>query len=133
MKNMNIKVSNSFIFPTIIIFCWVGLNFLLFYPATNGLGDLFTVSVMFVITQYTMLIAGIVVLLLRLLKVIKSGRSFLATLTMEANIIIALFSILLYSLHKTDLVWLNRSMLNLLIGVLLLADFVLFKKTKSNT
>ena len=131
MKSINITATKSLIISTLIIACWVALNFLLFYPAKNGLGDFFAVSIMFIITQYAMLIAGVVVLLLRLFKVIKSGRGFWVTFTIETNILIALFSILLYCLHKSDLVWLNRSLLNLLIGVLLLADFLLFNKTKS--
>ena len=131
MKRINAHTTKSFLVPTIVIICWVALNFILFYPAKNGLGDFFSVTVMFIITEYTMLIAGIVVLVLRLFKVIKSGHSFLVTFTMETNILIAILSILLYILHKSDLVWVNRSLLNLLVGVLLLADFVLFKKTKS--
>ncbi len=130
MRRIN-STSNRFLVPTIIIVCWVALNFMLFYPASNGLGDFFSVSVMYIITQYTMLIVGIVVLVLRIFKIIKSGRSFWVTLTMETNILLAMFSILLYILHKSDLVWLNRSLLNLLLGVLLLADFLLFKKERA--
>ena len=125
MKSSGIDATNNLLISTVIIAFWVTMNFLLFYPATNGMGDFFTVSIMFIVTEYTMLIAGIAILLLRFFRAIKSSGNFLVVFAMETNILIGLFSIFLYLLHKSDLIWLNRSLLNLLIGVLLFADFIL--------
>jgi len=131
MKSSGINTINSLLISTVIIAFWVTMNFLLFYPATNGMGDFFSVAIMFIITEYTMLIAGVAILLLRLFKVVKSGSNFLVVFAMETNILIGIFSVFLYLMHKSDLIWLNRSLLNLLIGVLLFADFLLFKRPKA--
>lgn len=131
MKYPNLSPTSSFLISTGIIAFWVIVNFVLFYPARNGLGDLFTVALMFMFTEYTMLLAGVLILLLRLFKIIQSGRNFWVIFGLEINLLTGIFSILLFFLHKADLSWLNRSLLNLFIGVLLLADYLLYGTSKS--
>ncbi len=130
MKYVSTRFMTNMLISTILLILWVAVNYLLFYPSTNGMGDFFGVSIMYIITTYTMLIVGALVLLLRFVKILQSGHTFVVVLSMELNIVIGVTSIILYVFNKADLPWVNKSLLNLLVGVLLLGDCILFREKK---
>lgn len=111
-----------------IIGCWVGFNFFFFYPGKNGLGNFFNVTVIYLFTGYGALLAGILLLFLRGLGVLKSSESLVYVLVYTLNVCIFLLALAMYYTHSLDLPWLNRCLLNLLVGFLMLIDSFLLKK-----
>ena len=108
-----------------IVAVWVLVSFIAFYPDEQGLGSTFSVSVLYIFTAYGCLVLGVIFILLRIIKVWKNRDALLYVLMGVANIAIGLIAIALYTLNLADREWLNKSLLNLLIGVLIVADVFL--------
>lgn len=100
---------------------------LLFYPGSTGLGDFFNLSVLLIFTYYLAISAGILLLLLRLIKWFKDRYSFIYVLVGVLNLSLACTGFVLYYFEKADTAWLHNSIGNLFIGFLIFADiFILF-------
>lgn len=125
---LNTRLRNLIISLGVIAF-WVIFNFLFFYPATNGMGKAFNVSIMYILTRNVSLYGGLTVLLLRVLTILKSNTNILYIFMGVLNLAVGLLSIVLFYLSLADLPWLNKCLLNLLIGFIMTADtFIIFKK-----
>jgi hypothetical protein len=94
----------------------------LFYPGSTGLGTFFNFSVLLILTYNIAIAAGIVLLLLRLLKWYKDKLSLIYILTGTLNIFLAFSGFVLYFFEKADMAWLHNSIGNLFIGFLMYAD-----------
>lgn len=120
IEHLNTRRKSRIGISAIIIVIWVAINFLLFYPDHSGLGSLFAVSVMYIITAHTMLIAGSLILLMRFVKLLRFGDSLLGILCMQTNLLAGTFSVILYLTGNIDATWLHRGLFNLLVGFLCL-------------
>ena len=105
-----------------IVAAWVLVNFIAFYPDRQGLGSTFSISVIFIFTSYASLILGVMFLLLRIIKIWKNPSALFYVLIGVVNITIGLIAIAMYFSHMADREWLNKSLLNLLVGVLIITD-----------
>jgi hypothetical protein len=101
------------------------LAILLFYKDTNGMGKWFTLSILYMYARYAFLVIGTLLLLGRVLKLIKRPYALGYILAGVVNIFVALVAVVLYFSTGSDVAWLNACLLNLLVGVLIMADFFL--------
>lgn len=108
-----------------IIAAYVSLIFLLFYGNNNGLGKSFGVAVMYMLTRNVALVLGGIALLTRIFKLVKGNSNLFYVLTGTVNLCVGVLCIALYFFHQADMPWLNKCLLNLLIGFLIVADTVL--------
>jgi hypothetical protein len=116
------KIKMNLLVSLCAICIWTAVSFILFYPGTNGLGSSFSVVVIYIVTAYVFLATGILLLLLRLTNLIKGNSSLLYILTGSVNFCAGILAIGLFFTHDADMTLLHRSLLNLLIGFLMLAD-----------
>lgn len=121
---MSLKYRNLLI-SIAIVAVWVLVNFIAFYPDKQGLGSTFGVSILYMLTGYGALMLGVLLLLLRIFKIWKNPGALLYVLIGVVNIAIGLIAIGLYFFHLADREWLNKSLLNLLVGVLIISDVYL--------
>lgn len=111
-----------------IIALWVVCNFLFFYPATNGMGRGFNLAVMYILTRNFALYGGLAVLLLRVTRITRSNAYMLYIFMGILNLLVGVLCVFLYCLSLANLPWLNKCLLNLLIGFIMSADtFIVFK------
>jgi hypothetical protein len=112
---------------SLLVICVVALlAFVMYYPDESTLGPYFGLSVVYMAIRYVAVTAGCIALLLRLVKLWKDNGNFLYLLLGTLNIAIAAISISLYFIQAGTVEWLNKSLFNLLIGVLIVFDsFVL--------
>jgi len=89
--------------------------------------DIFTV---YPLTRVIVLICGASALILRLARFIKDPSSFLYVFISVTNIILGFVAICLLIFHHSDKSWVHYSLLNLLVGVAIIGDGILFPKTK---
>jgi hypothetical protein len=82
---------------------------------------------MYLDTRYFCLICGILVIILRLLKIIGDPFSLTYLTFLIINIILGLLGIYFFVFQYSTLSWLHDSLLNLLIGVIMIADGMLMK------
>lgn len=112
-----------------IIACWVMVTYILYYPSSSTLGEGFTVAFLYILTRKIALVAGIIILLVRIL--CRNNKFFLYILLSTLNLVIGISGILLYFFDEVNLPWLNECLLNLLIGFISFTDsFVLFRSVK---
>ena len=114
----------------VVIGIWAAFNFLFFYPATNGLGKGFNVVIMYMITAYIALVSGVLMLFLRLLRILKNNNSVVYILVGVLNAVAGILTVVLYMSHNVDLSWLNKCLLNLLAGFLILTDVFILNNRK---
>ena len=119
LKYRNLSISIG------IVAAWVLVNFIAFYPDRQGLGSTFSVSVIYVFTAYGSLTVGVILLILRIIKVWKNRSALLYVLIGVINIAIGLIAVSMYFSHMANREWLNKSLLNLLLGVLIISDVYL--------
>lgn len=114
--------------------CHVLLIFLFFYGNDNGLGKSFGVAVMYMITRNVVLVLGVAALLARIFKLVKENSHLFYIITGTINFCVGILCIALYFLHQADMPWLNKCLLNLLAGFLIIADtFFLDPRVNSGT
>jgi hypothetical protein len=102
------------------------LLFFLFYSSNPGIYFI-TLDIVCLFLGYELLYTGLIILLLRLLGVIKSNSHLAYVLLGVANICMWSICIVLFYLGKVNMWWLHQSLMNLLIGVLVIGDGLLFR------
>lgn len=108
--------------------CLLGwLVFLFLYVIPSRPGDYFNVSVIYMFACYGLLYAGLFILLLRAIRILKNNNSFLYLFFGVANVCAWVFCIFLFLNGKVETWWLHRCFLNLIPGLLILLDAVLLK------
>lgn len=109
------------IFCLLIMIAWLALVFLLVYPSSGKLGNYFAISVFYIITRQVSFQIGIFLLFLRLISVIKPTH-LIYVLIGTLNAGVGIMAIILYFSGLADRQWLNISLYNLLLSLILLAD-----------
>ncbi len=128
------KNYRSFLISLAIIAAYISIILLLFYGNNNGLGKSFGVAVIYIITRNVVLVVGGIVLLARIFKLIKSNTHLIYILIGTVNLSVGILSIVLYFLQQADMQWLNKCLLNLLLGFLIVSDTIfLGTQTKTET
>jgi hypothetical protein len=105
----------------------MAVSLLVFYPSTSNLGEGFTVAIFYTISRYLFIGAGILVFLLRILRVVKKS-SYWYIMPAVFNLFIGGLAIFLYFSGKAELSWLNACLINLLIGFVMMADTYLYSE-----
>lgn len=122
------KAYRNFIISSGIIVVYTIVIYLIFYPDRSGLGKDFSVAVMYMFTRYAVLPLGIVLLLARIVRLMKSNNGIFYVLIGNMNFLIGVLCVILYSMGQANLPWLNKCLFNLLTGTLILIDVFLWKK-----
>jgi hypothetical protein len=102
------------------------LLFFLLYIISAKRGDYFNISVIYIFAGYVLLYSSLFVFLLRVIRIIKSNKGFLYLFLGTANISVWLICIVLFLHGKSELWWLQRCYLNLIMGAIILGDSILF-------
>jgi hypothetical protein len=100
---------------------------ILFTSARTNSGD---ISVFYFYTKESsllLLIGGILLLALRIFRVIDKNKNFIYCFFGIANTLLGLLGVVLYLAGKINVFGIHDLLLNLLIGVLILADLFLFE------
>lgn len=113
-KNLLISVAITLAFACMILF--------LVYPSNSPLGDLFDAFIVLIAVRYIAIGYGVLMLLLRVVKVLKDNQLLIYILAGTLNIFLAIVGFALYFTGMADLDWLHQSTVNLLVGFLILAD-----------
>lgn len=103
----------------------MAIVFILF-RGNNGLGKGFGVAVMYIYTRNVALAIGALTLLLRTLRLVNNA-NFFYILFGTLNLCIAVVCLVLYFLERADMQWLNKCLLNMLVGFVVIADVCFFK------
>lgn len=123
---MQRKYQNLFVSLAIIMGS-TSICVMIFYPSTSELGKGFSIGVIYMLTLYFALISGVIFLVSRLLRLFKWSDSMIYVLFGTLNLLIGLLGVILYFRKIADMQWLHKSLLNLLVGVLMIVDSFLLK------
>lgn len=107
-------------YSLLIIALWAAIVLFYLGPKSNSILD--NTFVMFLLTRYVGLWSGIIVLLLRLLRVIKDKHSFIYVFIGLLNIGLGILSIVLFAINKMNIPLFHMFILNLSIGVIIYID-----------
>jgi hypothetical protein len=102
------------------------LLYFLFYVIPSKPGDFSALTYIWMFIGYGLIYVSFLILLLRLIRVLKTNNFLFYVFLGVANISMWALCIVLFYLGKVNLWWLNRCLLNLLLGVLIISDGVLF-------
>ncbi|OQP49014.1 hypothetical protein A4H97_29465 [Niastella yeongjuensis] len=120
------KFKNLF-FSFLIVIGYLSLNILLFVPDNKDGGILYSLSVTLIFTYYLALGSGVILLLLRMVKMLKNNQVLIYVLVGLMNFCLAFTGILLYHYGKVDIEGVHHSIGSLFVGFLMFADtFILF-------
>ncbi len=108
-----------------VIALWTLFVFVIFYKDNTGLGKMFGVSIMFLITRNFALGLGLLMLVLRIFGVIKSNSNLLYIFSVTLNLSIAILAVGLFLFGVINMPLLHEYLLNLIVGFLLLATILL--------
>lgn len=111
-----------------IIAAWILIVILFFNRSNNGLGKEFSIAVMYMVTRNVAIVVGAIALLFRILKLIKVNTNILYVLIGTLNLSVGILCIVLYALKQADMQWLNKCLINLLVGFLIIADTMFIKR-----
>jgi len=111
-----------------IIAAWILIIFLFFYRDDNGLGKGFGVAVMYMITRNVAVVVGAIALLCRILKLMKNNTNISYILIGTLNLSVGIICIVLFVLKQADMQWLNKCLINMLVGFLIIADTMFIKR-----
>jgi hypothetical protein len=103
------------------------LIFFLLYIIPAQKGDYLTVAIIWMLLSYVILYVGLLILLLRILRIFKKNGHLLYISLGIMNICSGLLALVLYYFTKMEIWWLHHCLFNLLIGVLIVADIIIFK------
>ena len=85
------------------------------------------IGILSIFSGYGLLYLGMFSLLLRIIRILRNNISFFYLMVAVANIYTGILSAILYFLGKINLWWFDRCLLNLIVGVVILADGWLFR------
>ena len=112
-------------YSSVLTAVWASV--ILFMSARTNSGD---ISVLYFYTKASsliLLIGGILLLALRIFRAIDKNKNFLYCFFGLANTLLGLLGVVLYLAGKINMFGIHDLLLNLLIGVLILADLFLFE------
>ena len=112
-----------------IIALSVILSFLLYYHDKSGLGKGFGLAVIFVIVRYISLVAALAFILIRLFRILLRRTNFAYIFVGALNCSIGLICFVLFLLGEANVSWFHNCLVNLTIGVLIIADVFLLGNT----
>ena len=98
-----------------------------YYPSTGDLGRNFTLVVILLFIRYCALWAGIGIIPLRLLGVIKKSNNLIYIFLGNINICLGIFSWILYLNNEMVVKFLHIFIINLFIGIIIFIDVFLLK------
>lgn len=120
MKNKNLVIA---VVITLLFACTV---LLLFHPSRSPLGSFFDVFTILIVTHYIAIAIGVVVLLLRIMKIIRNNSMLIYVLVGTLNVFLAITGITLFVADHADMEWLHKCLGNLLVGFIILCDSFFF-------
>ncbi|HVM86875.1 MAG TPA: hypothetical protein VMT76_01720 [Puia sp.] len=99
----------------------------------NKLGENahFNLVIILIALRYVLLIAAILLIAFRLLKLSISSNSTLYISISVLNILVGSFSLVFYFFHRVNIWWLNLTLLNLLFGLLMVLDMLVFPRRRT--
>src|SRR5689334_11659993 len=111
---MRISKASKLLVSLLIIVIGAATIFFFFYPSQSTLGKSFDVSIIFIIVRLCSLLLGLLGLLLRIIKIIRNTQ-LVYILFGSLNCLIGIFCIYLYFTGRSDIDWLHKCLLNLLL------------------
>lgn len=108
----------------IMLALWAGIILFVFLPSNSELGDGFTIFVWVLLTRYFGLWSGLVVLLLRMLRIIKNKYSFIYIFVGLLNVGLGILSLVLFAFKQMDRSSLHMFIFNLSIGLIIFTDIL---------
>jgi hypothetical protein len=99
-----------------------------FNEENTVIGKSFFGGVLYIITRNVSVLAGAMALFLRLVRLIKQSSGFLYVLIGSLNVIIGASCIIMFYLNYAAMEWLNKCLLNALVGFLMIVDTFLLDK-----
>jgi hypothetical protein len=126
------KIFKNFLLSAVIIVIYILVLFILFYPSQSPLGKSFGIVSLYMLSTYAALILGGLLVLLRLSKVVKDPSSFFYILFANLNFAITATATGLFLAHEAEFSWLRHSFLNLLLGVIMIGDLLIFSLREDN-
>lgn len=87
----------------------------------------FNLVILLIALHYVFLFLALLLLLLRLFKFPLSNKGVIYILVCTLNILTGLFSVGFYFFQKTNIWWLNQTLLNLLFGLIMILDMFVFQ------
>lgn len=108
---------------SLLIVLILGTSIFLFsYAIYAQPGDFFNVVVIWMMTRYGSLFAGILFLVFRLFKILRTNYKFTYVFIGILNVCEGFLSIVLFLFHGVNVWWFQECLLNLLVGMIILAD-----------
>jgi hypothetical protein len=111
----------------VITLIFAGTILLLLYPGGSPLGNLFDVFFLLIVTHYLALGYGLLVLILRILRILKNNGLLVYLLAGTLNIFLAVVGICMFIMDQADIDWMHNSIGNLMVGFLIISDALLLK------
>ena len=127
------KRSNNIVCSFIILVLWSSFVLFFFYPSDSELGTGFTVEFIFLLARSFGLWAGIIILTIRLLKIVKDSNDLAYIFTGSLNISLGIISIVLFTFKEMIAPILHLFLLNFFIGVIIYIDVFLSKIIFNNS
>lgn len=139
MNHFN-KIKLNFFYSAIILALLSAIVLTIFSPRPNVIfrntvstGIIDSRFIMFLMLRYFALWSGIIVLLLRLLRVIKNKHSFLYIFISSLNIILGVSGIYFFGFKYISIGMVHMFIINLIIGVIILTDIFLLHIILNNS
>lgn len=101
------------------------MSFLLYYHNRSGLGKGFGLAIIYIIIRHISLVAGLIFILIRFLRILTKRSSFAYIFTGTLNISIGLICIVLFLLRDANVLWLHKCLVNMVVGIIVIADVLL--------
>lgn len=124
MRAARIQMQQKLLLAFIMLALWASIILFIFYLSESELGNTFGVVVIFLLTRYFGLLSGIVVLLLRMLRIIKNKYSFIYIFVGLLNVGLGILSLVLFACKQMDSGFLPMFMFNLSIGLTIFVDIL---------
>lgn len=120
------KLIDNILLSILLIGVYTELLFLLYYPSKGEFGPLWGVVYLYMLTGYAGPYLGILAIILRLCRVFKTPTNLIYILICVLNLILGIIGISLFIFWRAELFWFHDALFNLLVGVLMVADIILF-------
>jgi hypothetical protein len=123
---MNTSIIYRKIFKSMGLTLFFGyLIFFLLYIIPAQRGDYLTVALVWMSLSYTFMYVGLLILFLRVVRIIKKNGHLLYISLGITNIFSGLLAVALYYFTKMENWWLYHCLINLVIGLIILADTII--------
>jgi len=106
------------------------LALLVFYWKMSGSNAHFNLVVLLIAIRYVLLCTSILLIILRQFKLTVKSINYLYLMASLLNVLIGIFSLIFYFFGRANMWWLNQTMLNWLVGLLMVLDIFIFSKSR---